>query len=293
MSNELQYAHIKVEYAHGVAHVTLNSPDKLNALGIGPQSNRAEIARAFAACDADPSVRSILLSGAGRAFCSGGDLGGTVGGPIDPTEQLIQTYRFNAALNQFYAGIRRVEKPIIAAVNGYCLGAGLGLAVHCDFIVAADDAQFGLPEGRIGHPGATELVPIIGRAWAKFLILTGELIDAYTAKDIGLVLAVTPADEMRARASELARRIARMPQQSVIMNKASVDKTAEAMGEAAGRVAGRAQDVMTKFLSQAALAPCGRTFASILAEEGMGGLKRARDQQYSTPWLSPHQRKVK
>jgi enoyl-CoA hydratase/carnithine racemase len=276
----LPYHHILVEKRAGVTHITLNRPEKLNALGIGPGSNRDDISRALAEADADGEVGCVLLSAAGRAFCAGGDLTGA-----PKTETVLDEQLFNEAIVRFYAGVRGMHKPVIAAVHGLCLGAGLGLAVQCDFIVASDDARFGLVEGRIGHPGATELVPLIGPAWAKFLIFTGELIDARRAAEIGLVLAVEPRDALRERAWELTRRVAAMPREGILLNKAAIDNMTEAMGRSAGRLVGRAYDAMTKAMSSHALAPDGRRFADVLEAEGMEGLKRARDLQYRDAWL--------
>lgn len=276
------FQHLQIDQREGVCEIVLNRPEKLNALGIGPGSNRQEIAEAMAQADADPQVGCILVRANGRAFCAGGDLTGAA-----KTETPFDEHLFNAELVRFYASIRAVNKPIIGAIHGLCLGAGMGFAAQFDIAVAADDARFGLIEGRIGHPGATEIVPIVGAAWAKFLILTGEIIDAQTAQRIGLVLTVVASDVLEAKARDLARRIARMPREAVILNKAGINNMTDAMGRAAGRLVGRAHDTLTKSMSSHARAPDGRKFADILASGGMDELKRARDTQYSTPWLEP------
>src|SRR5699024_9665129 len=126
----------------------------------------------------DDAVGCILLTAEGRAFCAGGDLTG-----VESAETPYDEFVFMRSLTEFYRRLRDVRAPIVAAVNGLCLGAGMGLVAQCDLVIAGDDARFGLVEGRIGHPGATEIVPIVGAAWAKFLILTGELIDAEHARD--------------------------------------------------------------------------------------------------------------
>jgi len=178
-----------------------------------------------------------------------------------------------------------MHKPVIAAVHGLCIGAALGMIAQCDLVVAADDARFGRLEGRIGHPGASELVPLIGTQWTKFLILTGELIDAHRAAEIGLVLTVEPAATLNERCAELARRIARMPRDGVMLNKACIDNVAEATGRGIGRLVGRPFDAITKTMAQQARAPDGRRFEDILRAEGMDGLKKARDLQYKGAWL--------
>ncbi len=279
------YDHLLSEKHDGVAHVVLNRPEKMNALGIGPGSSREEIIRALSAADADPEVGCILLRASGKTFCAGGDLGAAPATKSDRTA--LDEHDFLQQTSGFLAAVRATNKPIVCAVQGLCLGAAMGLVAQCDIVVAADDARFGLVEGRIGHPGASELVPVVGAAWAKFLILTGELIDARRAEQIGLVLTVLPAQELQAHTTELARRIARLPRESTVLNKACVNQVAEASGHAAGRVAGRAHDTLTKSVSSLAKAPDGRLFAEVLQSEGVQGMKAARDSQFKGAWLPP------
>jgi enoyl-CoA hydratase/carnithine racemase len=126
---------------------------------------------------------------------------------------------------------------------------------------------------------------VIGAAWTKYLIFTGEMIDAWRAERIGLVLAVEPEALLLERAVDLAERLARMPREALHLNKACIEAVLESSGRAAGRVAGRAQDAITKTMTAIARAPDGRYFEDILRSEGMAGLKAARAGQYSTPWL--------
>jgi enoyl-CoA hydratase/carnithine racemase len=279
-AGNVNFNHVRLEKRAGVAHLVLARPDKLNALGFGPGASRDEIVRALADADADAGIGCILISAEGRAFCAGGDVSGLpdTPTPADDRRMVEQVDRFNAA-------VRGVSKPVIAAVHGRCLGAGLGFIAQCDFVLASDDASFGLPEGRFGHPGGSELVPLIGSAWAKFLIFSGESIDAAQAVEIGLALLVVSREALLAHATELAERIARMPRDAVSLNKAAIDRAAEAGGRAAGRLAGRTGDVLTKAMSRYAQAPDGRLFEAILATAGVAGLKEARNQQYVDSWL--------
>jgi enoyl-CoA hydratase/carnithine racemase len=190
-------------------------------------------------------------------------------------------------LDALHARIRRVSKPSVAAVHGLVLGSGVGLTALFDFVIAAEGTRFGLIEGRVGHPGATEIVPLVGAAWAKYLMLTGEIIDARRAAAIGLVLEVEEPDELLARCTDLAQRLARMPRAAVILNKASIDSMLEAAGRGAGRSIGRAHDVLTRSMTHEAAAPDGRRFEEILEQDGMQALKAARDTQYGEPWLRP------
>jgi enoyl-CoA hydratase/carnithine racemase len=276
----MKLQHVLFEKSGGVAHITLNRPDKLNALGIGPGSIRDEIAKCLIDADADAAVGAVLISANGRAFCAGGDLTGA-----PKTETVLDEHLFGEELVRFYEVIRSMHKPVVAAVHGLCLGAGLGFMAQCDLVIAADDARFGLIEGRIGHPGATEIVPLVGAAWAKFMMLTGELISARRAADIGLILLTVPAAALLDRARDLATRIASLPRESVLLNKACIDKMTDAMGRANGRVVGRLHDTMTKAMSTQARAPDGRTFDEILKSEGIEGVKRGRDAQFKGSWL--------
>jgi enoyl-CoA hydratase/carnithine racemase len=276
----VDYSHIEYESRDGVGHVRLNRPDKLNTLGIGPGSSRDEIARALGGADQDPSVRCLLITAAGRAFCAGGDLTGA-----PPTETPLDEHLLIEEIDQFHDGLRSLHKPVVTAVQGLCLGTALGFIAQSDLVIASDDARFGLIEGRIGHPGAIDIVPLVGAQWAKFMILTGELLDAAYAEKIGLVLTTVPADELQDRAFDLARRIARVPAEAALLNKAAINRMTDAAGRSAGRLVGRAHDVVTKSMSSHAKAPDGRRFDEIMESEGMDGLKRARESQFSGGWL--------
>jgi enoyl-CoA hydratase/carnithine racemase len=276
----LEYQHIRLERRSCVAHIVLAQPDKLNALGFGPASNRAEIAAALQSADADPDVGAILIRAEGRGFCAGGDLTGLDGfaGPTQD-ERLIEE------VDRFHTAVRQTRKPTIAAVHGVCLGAGLSFIAQCDFVLAADNASFGLPEGRFGHPGGSELVPLVGQAWAKFMIFTGERLNARRAAEIGLVLLVLERSRLESASTDLAERIARMPQHALRLNKAAIDKAGEAGGRSAARIAGRSSDLVTKSMSRFAESPDGRRFDDILQSEGPQGLKQAQRQQYTDSWL--------
>ncbi|MDO8389500.1 MAG: enoyl-CoA hydratase/isomerase family protein [Actinomycetota bacterium] len=276
----MDWQHILYSVDDGVAHVVLNRPEKLNALGLGRGSNRQELVDALELADSDDSVGAILVSAAGRAFCAGGDLVGVV-----PAENAYEHHLFIEQLAASNARVRAIHKPIVAAVHGMCLGSGLGLLAQFDFVIAADDCRFGLIEGRIGHPGATEIVPIVGPAWAKFLMLTGEIIGAARAEKIGLVLTTEPADVLIERCTELARRLARMPREGTGLNKATINGVADAMGRTAGTAVGRVHDVVTRDMSRLAKSPDGRLFDEILRDGGMEAMKAARDQQFQGPWL--------
>lgn len=278
------YEHILYEVVNDVAHIILNRPDKLNAMGMGPGTSRDEIERALLIASDDDSVGCVVIRANGRAFCAGGDLNKSAkAGPDTVADNL----RFNQAMMKLNASVRSVRKPVIAAVHGLCMGTAMGFVSQCDFVIAADDTRFGLVEGRIGHPGASDLVPVIGPAWTKYLIFTGEIIDAARAVEMGFVLTVEPLADLKDRVTLLAERIARMPREGVFLNKTSIENVMEASGRAAGRLAGRGIDAITMTMGAEALAPDGRKFADILKSEGVAGMKAAREQQYTGTWLPP------
>jgi enoyl-CoA hydratase/carnithine racemase len=271
---------ITYEKADGVGEITLNRPDQLNPISARRGGTRDQILWALADAEEDAQVGSVLLKGAGKAFSAGGDLTGNV-----PRDTAAEQNEFLERSERFHDRVRAAGLPIVAAVHGYCLGAALQLISTCDFVIAGEGARFGVPEGRIGLVGASPLVPVVGRQWAKFLIFTGEMIDAERARDIGLVLTVEPDDELVDRARDLCRRLARLPATATLLNKRAVDAIADAAGEAVGRRIGAARDVITLSESPRATAPDGRTFREILDHEGMPGLKTARAAQYDTAWL--------
>jgi enoyl-CoA hydratase/carnithine racemase len=270
-----------LEERGGVLHITLNRPERMNVLTSAPGGTRDQIVAALRDADTNEAIGCVLFKANGPAFSAGGSLGANAEKPVSA----LENYVFYDQLNKFYASVRGTRKPTISAVNGLCLGAALGFIVQCDIVVASATARLGLIEGRIGHPGAAELVPHIGAAWTKFLILTGELISGTRAAEIGLALIAFPEEELAQRAELLAERIASLPREGVLLNKAAVNAIFDAMGGAAGRVAGRAHEALTRSMTHAATAPDGRLFEEILRQEGIAGLKRARELQYKEPWL--------
>jgi enoyl-CoA hydratase/carnithine racemase len=278
----MQLDEITYQVDGNVAIVALDRPEVLNAISGREGGTRDQILHAVGTAESDPTVGCVVLRGNGRAFCGGGDLTGNA-----RRETLEEHRAFLERANGFHEHLVSSRLPIIAAVHGHCLGAGLMLAAACDLVVAGRSAMFGFPEGRLGLIGASVLAPRIGRQWAKFLTLTGESISADRASEIGLVLAVEPDEELQDRVVDLARRIARMPSEAVLLNRQSIDAVADAAGDAAARAAALDRDAATLDAADRATAPDGRTFRSILDAEGIDGLKRARAAQYDTNWLRP------
>ena len=190
----------------GVATIRLNRPEALNALN--PPLVVALI-EAMERVRRDDNVRCVLLTGAGRAFSAGGDLKAMLAMRREEFREYI------LSLQRLSAEMRRVSKPIVAAIQGYALAGGMELAVNCDIRIAADDAKFGLPDTPVGMSptsGMTFALPrIVGTGWAKYLAFTGEMIDAAQAQRIGLVTHIVPVGQLEDAALALARRIAGHP----------------------------------------------------------------------------------
>jgi enoyl-CoA hydratase/carnithine racemase len=276
----LELDEITHDQADGVVEIVLDRPQKLNAISARAGGTRDQILAVLTEAEADDAVGAVLLRGEGRAFSVGGDLTGN-----EPRETEAEHRAFLERSEVLHQRLRDSRLPIVVAVHGQCLGAAVALVAACDFVIASASASFCLPEGRIGLIGASPLVPIIGRQWAKFMILTGEPVGADQARELGLVLSVEADDELLPRARDLARRLARLPREAVARNKHAVDAVADASGDVAGRATGLACDAVTLAASGRASAPDGRTFREIITAEGVEGLKRARAQQYSQPWL--------
>jgi enoyl-CoA hydratase/carnithine racemase len=275
---------VTLRIADGVGEIVLNRPDQLNPISARVGGTRDQILAALERCEVDQSVGCVVIRGAGKAFSAGGDLTGNA-----RRETRAEHEAFLAAADQFHRRLSVAKVPVIAAVHGYCLGAALNLVLACDLVIAGESASFGLPEGRMGLVGASPLVPLVGAQWARFLILSGESIDARTARDIGLVLTVEPDDQLLDRVHDLAKRIARMPREAVSLNRQTIDAIVEASGVATGRGAGLSHDAVTLAASSRATAPDGRPFREIIDAEGIVGLKVARAAQYSEPWLRKRQ----
>jgi enoyl-CoA hydratase len=203
MIRRMAHSNIRVEVADQTATLTIDRPEVKNALDL---RTVGEIREALQALAADEGTGVLIITGAGEtAFVSGADINDIRGRGRD--EGL-------AAINSsLFAEIERFPRPTIAAINGYALGGGCELALACDIRIASDTAKFGQPElglGIIPGAGATQRLPrLIGMGRAKHLILTGDIIDAKQALEIGLVSAVTPAGQLQIRARELAKKILR------------------------------------------------------------------------------------
>ncbi len=235
---------VRYERDGHVATITYNRPEVLNAIN---GALRQDLNAAWERFRDDTEAWVAIVTGAGRAFCVGADLrdGAHSAGHWPGSFWEIPT------VNSFESGLE-VWKPTIAAVNGYCLGYGLTLVAACDFVIAADDAQFGMPEVRLGVPtivGAIRLPRRLGMQAALELLLTGERIDAARAAAIGLAGRVVPREELLAEAHRFADRLCagaplavRAVKEMAYRGQALPWTEAVRMGEAMRRLVGATED---------------------------------------------------
>ena len=257
---------VVVEPASWGVRLVLNRPAKLNAIS---GELREALGAAIAAAEADDAVRVIVIAGAGRAFCSGYDL--SEAAPPDAwgwREVLAKDVEATLA-------IWRCSKPVIAQVHGYALAGGLELAMACDLIVAAEDAQLGEPEIRFGSAPVTLLMPyLIGQKKTRELLMTGDLIDGREAHRIGLVNRVVPVGELAAAVDALADRLARVPPDVMAPTKLMLNRAMEAAGFLEAVAAGLD---LQSFVTMSATS---REFDAVVRRDGLKAALAWRDARY-------------
>lgn len=215
------FENILLERRGRVALVTINRPDKLNALNI---KTREELANALDELRADAEIRVVVLTGAGeKAFVAGADINEFAG------RTAVQQRAVMKARNIFVTA-EDFPKPLIAMINGFCLGGGCELALSCDIRIASEKARFGQPEINLGiipgGGGTQRLTRLVGEGKAMQMILTGEIIDAQEASRLGLVNEVHPVADLEAKTMELANKIAEKSPVALAMAKTAVKAAA-------------------------------------------------------------------
>lgn len=212
---------IIVEKRERVGLVTLNRPKALNALN---DTLMDELGAALLAFDADPDIGAMVITGSEKAFAAGADIAAM------KDWSYMDVFK-SEYITRNWESLKRVRKPVIAAVSGYALGGGCELAMMCDFIIAAENAKFGQPEIKLGIiPGAggTQRLPrAVGKAKAMDLALTGRLMDAAEAERCGLVARVVPSDKLLSEALDAATIVAGFSTPAVIMAKEAVNRSFE------------------------------------------------------------------
>lgn len=212
--------------ATGVATITLNRPERLNALTFQVYE---ELRDAFRALDTAPGIRAVVITGAGRAFCSGGDVEDIIGRLFERDADGLLT--FTHLTCDLILAIRQCRRPVVAALNGTVAGAGAVIAAACDFRIAAESAKIAFLFTRVGlsgaDMGAAWLLPrLVGLGHATELLMTGDFCDARRAQEIGLYHRVVPQDQVLPEARALAERLARGPSAALAVTKEALNREA-------------------------------------------------------------------
>lgn len=227
----------------GVATITLNRPERLNALTFEVYR---ELTETFAALRNEPEVRAVVITGAGRAFCSGGDVHDIIGELFKRNmEGLLEFTRMTCEL---VANIRALHKPVIASLNGTTAGAGACIALASDIRIAAEEAKIAFLFVKVGlsgaDMGAAFLLPrVVGLSKATELLYTGDFISAPEAERIGLYNRVVPGSQLKTATQELAKRLAHGPAFALAKTKELLDREADMNLEAALECEAQAQAI--------------------------------------------------
>ena len=270
----MSYQFIEYEASNGIGRVRLNRPEKLNALSRELQD---ELVDCLERADDDPEVRVMTLRGNGRAFCAGYD----ITPPSTPEAQAAaqeqrdniraDIHRMKRTPNTMNS-ILNLSKPVIVGVHGYCIAGGTDLAMHCDIIIAADDAQIGFPPVRsMGTPPTHMWTYMVGPQWAKWFLLTGESVSGTRAEELGLVWKSVPGEGLDAAVEDLARTMARIPWELLAANKSIVNKAMDLMGRST------LQHIAAETDAIAHQAPIVKEFSRMAREEGLKAALEWRD----------------
>ncbi len=217
-----------------IGRITLNRPEAMNAID---DEVPGLLQNAVEAANADPSVHVIILSGAGKAFCAGYDLkyyaeGNGAGEATQPMPwDPMKDYAFMSRNTEKFMSLWRSHKPVVCKVHGFAVAGGSDIALCCDMVVMAEDAKIGYMPVRVwGCPTTAMWTYRLGPEKAKRMLFTGDKVTGVEAADMGLVLKAVPADELDAEVERLAKRMATVPINQLMMQKMVINQAIEAMG---------------------------------------------------------------
>ncbi|MEX0682951.1 MAG: crotonase/enoyl-CoA hydratase family protein [Dehalococcoidia bacterium] len=275
----MPYTTILYTAANNIARITLNRPERLNAI---TADLTRELREAVIAANEDPAVRVIVLSGAGRAFCAGYDLDwGTkaedatqrsMSGNWDPVRDYLGMSRNVRAFMSLWES----PKPVIAQLHGWCVGGGTDMALCSDLIYCADDVRIGYPPARVwGEPTTVMWVYRLGLETAKRLMLTGQALTGTEAVRHGLASAAVPEADLPAAVDEMANRLATIPLTQLVMSKLLVNQAYENMGLRTTQMLGTIMDGIARHT------PEGIDWRDMAMKEGFREAVRRRDSPWS------------
>jgi enoyl-CoA hydratase len=274
----MSFETIDYSAADGIARLKLNRPERLNAIN---GQLVADLRSAVQAANEDASVRVMVLSGAGRAFCAGYDLDwGTkaedaaqraMSGQWDPVRDYIGMSRNVRA----YMALWESPKPVIAQVHGWCVGGGTDLALCSDLIFMAEDSSIGYPPARIwGEPTTVMWVYRLGLEHAKRLMLTGAALTGVEAERLGLASKAVPAEQLPGEVDAMARQLATIPLNQLVMSKLLVNQAYENMGLRTSQILGTVFDGIARHT------PEGVAWRDMAMKEGFREAVRRRDAPF-------------
>ena len=271
----MSYETILYEVDGGVARITLNRPEKLNAISWQMQE---ELQRALWQADRDPAVHVVTLRGTGRSFSAGYDIspppgeGSTHAAGGRTMERDIWGLEQGLRMRNM---IWEMHKPVIAGIHGHCLAGGTDIAFLCDIVIAADDAKIGYPPVHaLGSPVNHMWTYLVGPQWAKRMLLTGDTISGAEAERIGLVLKAVPSERLDAELDDLAERMALIDVDLLAANKRIVNMALELMG------AQTMQRMATERDAIARQAPVVTEFYQMAKEKGLKAALEWRDNRF-------------
>ena len=279
----MAYEDIIYEKKDKIARITLNRPEKLNAIS---NALRSELETACAEVENDREVSVLIIKGAGRAFCAGYDIG--VSGDVVRTQmhKTVSTDRERLMRSgERWLTLWSMPKPTIAQVHGYCLAGGNEIAGMCDLVIAAEDAIFGQPQGRrLGLAVTLGLWPLlIGMRKTKELLFTGDSISGKEAEQIGLINKAVPADKLEEEVESLAARIVLTPLDYLAMEKAATNRYFELMGIRTAVASGAEYDTLYH------ATPPAQEFFKLVQEEGLKAALEWRDSPFGDYRGAPKQ----
>lgn len=277
----MTFTALTYETAGRVARITLNRPERLNAID---EKMPGEIRAAVERANADDAIHVIVLAGAGRGFCSGYDLkafaetkGENPGVQSMPWDPMVD-YRFMKQCTDDFFSLWRSTKPVICKVHGHAVAGGSDIALCADIVIMAEDAKIGYPPARVwGCPTTAMWVYRLGAERAKRMLLTGDLVDGRAAKAMGLVYDAVPAAELDAAVDALAARMAGVPKNQLMMQKLMINQAYENMGLSSTQMIATLFDGITRH------SPEGMWFKAYSEEHGFHEAVRLRDSGEPIP----------
>jgi enoyl-CoA hydratase len=277
----MRYTTLKYAVSGRIARITLNRPARLNAID---DRMPREIRRAVEAANADDRVHVIVLAGAGKAFCAGYDLKKYAEGdpknrwnqkmPWDP----MKDYRGMKANTDDFFSLWRSYKPVICKVHGYAVAGGSDIALCADIVIMAEDARIGYMPARVwGCPTTAMWVYRLGAEKAKRMLLTGDTVDGRTAEKMGLVYQAVPAKQLDKAVNDLAKRMAGVPKNQLMMQKLMINQAYENMGLASTQMMATLFDGITRH------SPEGVWFKEYAEKHGFHAAVQWRDSGKAIP----------